>query len=188
MPVESRPQRPAIHPSADVSPDATIGRDTRIWSEAQIREGAAVGAGCNIGKGVYIDRDVRIGDRVKVQNRASIYRGVTLEDGVFVGPHVIFTNDRYPRAVGPSGRPLTDDDWSPLQTLVREGASIGASAVILAGLTIGRWSLVGAGAVVTKDVPDHALVVGHPARVRGYVCRCGHATPAEGASCKVCGW
>lgn len=177
-----------IHPSADVAPEARIGPGTRIWNEAQVREGAVVGADCNIGKGVYIDRDVVVGDRVKIQNRVSLYRGVTIEDGVCIGPHVSFTNDLYPRAVHPDGRPRTDDDWEPVPTLVREGASIGAGAVILGGVTIGRWALVGAGAVVTRDVPDHALVLGNPARPVGYVCVCGHrlAQEGDGWRCPAC--
>ncbi len=162
-----------IHPTADVSPEARIGQGTRIWHQAQVREGAVIGARCNIGKGVYIDRDVVIGDRVKVQNRASIYRGVTIEDGVYIGPHVAFSNDTYPRAVNPDGSAKSDDDWHLVPTLVRVGASIGAGAVVLPGVTIGRWALVGAGAVVTRDVLEQALVVGNPARVAGRVCICG---------------
>ncbi len=110
-----------IHPTAEVSPEARIGPDTDIWNEAQVREGAVIGADCNIGKGVYIDKDVVVGDKVKIQNRASLYRGVTVEDGVFIGPHVSFTNDRYPRSITPEGRVRTDDDWEPEPTLVRHG-------------------------------------------------------------------
>jgi UDP-2-acetamido-3-amino-2,3-dideoxy-glucuronate N-acetyltransferase len=169
-----------IHPTADVSTDARIGRDTRIWHQAQVREGASIGAQCTIGKGVYIDRDVVVGDRVKIQNRASLYRGVTIEDGVYIGPHVSFANDRYPRAVTPDGDPQTDSDWQLLPTLVREGASIGAGAVVLPGVTIGRWAMVGAGAVVTRDLPDHALAAGNPARAIGYACACGRRLDREG--------
>jgi acetyltransferase-like isoleucine patch superfamily enzyme len=177
-----------IHPSADVSPKALIGPGTRIWNEAQVREGARVGADCNIGKSVYIDRDVVIGDRVKVQNRASIYRGVTIEDGVFIGPHVSFTNDRYPRAVHQDGRVRTDDDWEPVATLVRAGASIGAGTIIIAGVTIGRWAMIGAGAVVTRDVPDQGLVIGNPAELMGWVCLCGRRLARESSSwrCTAC--
>jgi acetyltransferase-like isoleucine patch superfamily enzyme len=163
-----------IHPSADVSPDARIGAGTSVWNEAQVREGACVGTECNIGKGVYIDRDVVVGDRVKIQNRASLYRGLTVESGVFIGPHVAFTNDRYPRAVRhQNGRVRTDADWQEEPTRVCEGASIGAGAVIVCGVTIGRWAMVGAGAVVTRDVPEQGLVVGNPAELMGWVCRCG---------------
>jgi UDP-2-acetamido-3-amino-2,3-dideoxy-glucuronate N-acetyltransferase len=162
-----------IHPTAEVSPLAKVGPNTTIWNEVQVREGAVVGADCNIGKGVYIDRDVVVGNKVKIQNRASLYRGVTIEDGVFIGPHVAFTNDRYPRAITPDGRPRGDDDWQPEPTLVRYGASIGAGSIIVLGVTIGRWAMVGAGSLVTRDVPDQALVKGNPARVTGYVCSCG---------------
>ena len=169
-----------IHPSADVSTEARIGPETRIWHEAQVREGATIGSRCVIGKGVYIDRDVVVGDRVKVQNRASLYRGVTIEDGVYIGPHVSFTNDSYPRAVDPDGRSLADGDWEVVPTLVREGASIGAGAVIVCGVTIGKWALVGAGAVVTRDVPEHTLVTGNPARPTRRVCACGRPLDREG--------
>lgn len=180
-----------IHPSAEVSPDAKIGEKTVIWNEAQVRGGAVVGAECIIGKGVYIDRDVVVGNKVKVQNRASLYRGVTVEDGAFIGPHVAFTNDRYPRSITPDGRLRTDDDWEPEPTLVRYGASIGAGSVILLGVTIGRWAMVGAGSLVTHDVPDHALVKGSPARVTGYVCCCGRPLRYDAACahwlCDACG-
>jgi len=169
-----------IHPTAEVSPEARIGRGTRIWHEAQVREGAVVGADCNIGKGVYIGPGVVVGERVKIQNRASLYPGLTVEDGVFIGPHVVFANDRYPRSITPEGRLLTDADWEPGATLVRHGASIGAGAVIICGLTIGCWALVGAGALVTHDVPDHGLVMGAPARLVGYVCDCVRKLEPEG--------
>jgi len=182
-----------IHPTAEVSPLAKVGPNTNVWNEAQVREGAVVGADCNIGKGVYIDRDVVVGNKVKIQNRASLYRGVTIEDGVFVGPHVAFTNDRYPRAITPDGRPRSDDDWQPEPTLVRYGASIGAGSVIVLGVTIGRWAMVGAGSLVTRDVPDQALVKGNPARVTGYVCSCGRPLALSGKGrtqdewhCAVC--
>jgi acetyltransferase-like isoleucine patch superfamily enzyme len=180
-----------IHPTAEVSPKAKIGDETNIWNEAQVREGAVIGAGCNIGKGVYIDRDVVIGDKVKIQNRASLYRGVTVEDGVFIGPHVSFTNDRYPRSITPGGRLRTDDDWEPEPTLVRYGASIGAGSVIILGVTVGRWAMVGAASLVTHDVPDHALVKGSPARIAGYMCCCGRPLRYNSACgswlCAACG-
>ncbi len=182
-----------IHPTAEVSPLAKVGPNTNVWNEAQVREGAVVGADCNIGKGVYIDRDVVVGNKVKIQNRASLYRGVTIEDGVFIGPHVAFTNDRYPRAITPDGRPRGDDDWQPEPTLVRYGASIGAGSIIVLGVAIGRWAMVGAGALVTRDVPDQALVKGNPARVTGYVCSCGRPLAPAGKGgaqdewrCAVC--
>lgn len=162
-----------IHPTAEISPLATIGAGAKIWHHAQVRERARIGTDCIIGKGVYIDSDVVIGDRVKIQNGVSVYRGVTIEDGVFVGPHVCFTNDRVPRALTLDGNLKNDADWELGKTLVRVGAALGAGAVILCDLVIGRYALVGAGAVVTHSVPDHGLVVGNPARLVGYVCRCG---------------
>ncbi len=172
-----------VHPSADVSSLAVVAEGTRIWQQAQIRERAHIGSDCIIGKGVYVDTDVNIGDHVKVQNYVSIYRGVTLEDGVFVGPHACFTNDKLPRAITTAGTLKTDADWIVSPTLVRYGASIGAGAVILPGITVGRFAMVGAGSVVTRDVPDHALVVGNPARRVGWVCACGHRLqePAQDA-------
>jgi UDP-2-acetamido-3-amino-2,3-dideoxy-glucuronate N-acetyltransferase len=161
-----------IHPTAEVSPDAQVGAGTRIWRQAHIREYARIGEQCNIGKGVYIDAHVHIGSNVKIQNHTSIFEGVTLEDGVFIGPHVCFTNDLAPRAITPDGRLKSADDWTITPTLVRYGASIGAGAVIVCGITIGTFALVGAGAVVTRNVPPHALVFGNPARQHGYVCRC----------------
>lgn len=154
-----------IHDSAYVE-DAVIGDGTNIWHFVHVRDGARIGSNCNIGKGVYIDTGVVIGDNCKIQNFATLYQGVTLENDVFVGPHVCFTNDVYPRAA------LWDE--SRLEaTCVREGASIGANATILAGVTIGRHAMVGAGAVVTRDVPDHALMLGNPAELNGFMCRCG---------------
>ena len=182
-----------IHPKAEVSPAAKIGPDTRIWSGVQVREGAVVGAECNIGKDVYIDKDVVVGNKVKIQNRASLYRGVIIEDGVFIGPHVTFTNERYPRSITPEGRVRTEDDWEPEPTLVRYGASIGAGSIIVLGITIGRWAMAGAGSLVTRDVPDQALVKGSPARVTGYVCECGRRLlPVEQGApnqwrCPACG-
>jgi acetyltransferase-like isoleucine patch superfamily enzyme len=177
-----------IHPTADVSPRANLGAGTRIWHEAQVREGARLGESCIVGKGAYIDFDVHIGSRVKIQNRASIYHGTTIEDGAFIGPHVVFTNDLRPRSINPDGSLKSDDDWTVGETVVRYGASIGAGSVILPGVTIGRFALVGAGAVVTRSVPDHAIVVGNPARRVGHACACGAKLALEGAvaTCPVC--
>jgi UDP-2-acetamido-3-amino-2,3-dideoxy-glucuronate N-acetyltransferase len=161
-----------VHPTAEVSPDARVGAGTRIWRQVQVREHAQIGESCNIGKGVYIDVHVRIGSKVKIQNHVSVFEGVTLEDGVFVGPHVCFTNDLLPRAITPDGELKSADDWEITPTLVKYGASIGAGSVIICGITIGEFALIGAGSVVTRDVPAHALVLGNPARLRGYVCRC----------------
>jgi UDP-2-acetamido-3-amino-2,3-dideoxy-glucuronate N-acetyltransferase len=164
---------PFVHPSADVSPRVTIGPGTRIWHQAQVREGAHVGAHCIVGKGAYVDFDVVIGDNVKIQNGVYVYHGVTVEDGVFLGPGVILTNDKLPRAINPDGTLKTDDDWEVSSIVIRRGASIGAGAVVLPGVTVGEFALVGAGAVVTRDVPAQGLVYGNPARLHGYVCRCG---------------
>ena len=180
-----------IHPTADVSPRATLGPGTKVWHQAQVREGAVLGSNCILGKGAYVDFDVQIGDNVKIQNRASVYHGVTLENGVFVGPHAIFTNDKQPRAINPDGSLKSDDDWELGLILVREGASIGAGAIIVTGVTVGRFAMVGAGAVVTRDVPDYGLVYGNPARLQGYVCPCGHKLqPTDNPKvwrCPLCG-
>jgi UDP-2-acetamido-3-amino-2,3-dideoxy-glucuronate N-acetyltransferase len=158
-----------IHPNAEVSPDAEIGDGSIIWRNVQIREQTRLGWNCIVGQSAYIDFAVVIGDNVKIQNNASLYHGLELEDGVFVGPHVIFTNDRIPRAINPDGSLKSADDWIVGRTRVCYGAAVGAGAVIVTGVTIGRWAMIGSGAVVTKDVPDHALVVGSPARILGYV-------------------
>lgn len=161
-----------IHPTAEVSPDASIGAETRIWRDVQVREGAVIGTNCTLSKGVYIDTHVQIGSNVKIQNYVSIFEGVTLEDGVFVGPHVCFTNDLFPRAITREGKLKGATDWTIMPTLVQHGASLGAGAIVRCGITIGTFALVGAGSVVTRDVPAHALVLGNPARPRGYVCYC----------------
>jgi acetyltransferase-like isoleucine patch superfamily enzyme len=180
-----------IHRTAEVESGAKIGPRTNIWHFAHVRDGAVVGAGCNIGYNVFIDSGAVVGSNVKIQNRVSIYRGVTLEDGVFIGPHVAFTNDKYPRAITPEGELVSEEDWTPVPTLVKYGASIGAGAVILAGVTIGRWALVAAGALVTKDVPDHGLVTGVPALLTGYACTCGRPLEEDESGwccyrCNVC--
>lgn len=168
-----------VHPSADVSDRASIGDGTKIWQRVQVREEARIGRECILGLGVYVDAHVVIGDRVKIQNYVSIYEGVTIEDGVFVGPHVVFTNDKLPRAINPDGTLKAVADWVISQTLVRAGASLGANATVVCGVTIGRWAMVGSGAVVTKDVPDFGLVVGNPARLIGSVCACGRRLPPD---------
>jgi acetyltransferase-like isoleucine patch superfamily enzyme len=158
-----------IHSSAVVETGATLGTGTKVWANVQVRTGAVVGRNCILGRNCFVDVDVVVGDNVKVQNNASLYEGVTLENGVFVGPHVIFTNDKVPRAINPDKSLKSADDWTLGRTVVQEGAAIGAGAVIVTGITIGRWSMVGSGAVVTRSVPDHALVLGNPARIVGWV-------------------
>lgn len=162
-----------IHPTAEVSPNAEIGSGTAIWHQVQVREGARIGVNCILSKGVYVDSGVIIGDNVKIQNYVSVYHGVTIEDGVFCGPHCVFTNDKAPRAINQDGSLKSGADWTISQTLVRRGAAIGANATIVCGITVGRWAMIGAGAVVTRDVPDYGLVLGNPARLRGFVCSCG---------------
>jgi UDP-2-acetamido-3-amino-2,3-dideoxy-glucuronate N-acetyltransferase len=177
-----------IHSSAIVSPSAQIGSNSRIWHAVQIREGAVIGCNCIVGKDVYIDFDVRIGDNVKIQNGALIYHGVTIEDGVFIGPQACLTNDRHPRAITPDGLLKGNDDWTVGPITIRYGASLGACSVVLPNVTIGRFALVAAGAVVTRDVPDYGLVVGLPARLVGYACECGKVLhkDSSGWVCDIC--
>lgn len=162
------------HATADVSEGAEIGDGTVIWHQAQVREGAAIGRNCILGKGVYVDAGVTIGSSVKIQNYVSVFHGVVIEDGVFVGPHVCFTNDRRPRAVNPDLSLKAADDWVLVPTVVRRGASIGANATVVCGVTIGEWAMIGAGSVVSRSVPPYGLAIGNPARLRGFVCPCGH--------------
>lgn len=177
-----------VHPTAEIENAVTIGENTRIWHLCQVRRGATLGTDCVLGRGVFVDAGVQIGNGVKIQNYVSVFHGVTIEDGVFVGPHVCFTNDLLPRAVNVDFSLKDADDWTLTTTLVRAGASIGANATILCGVTIGRWAMIGAGSVVTRDVPDHGLVVGNPARLIGYVCACGERQPTLEAAlhCEKC--
>lgn len=161
-----------IHPTAEVSASAHLGEGTSIWNQCQIRERVSIGENCILGKDVYVDFDVEIGNNVKIQNGALVYHGVTIEDGVFIGPGAIFTNDKAPRAINPDGTLKSDADWVVGPITVCYGASIGAGAIVLPNVTVGRFALVGSGAVVTKDVPAHGLVMGNPARLAGYVCAC----------------
>lgn len=162
-----------IDPTATVEVGATIGAGTRIWSYVQVRPGSVIGTNCVFGRNSFVDVDVTVGDNVKVQNNASLYEGVRVADGAFIGPHVVFTNDRVPRAVNPDGSLKSTEDWELSQTFVDVGASLGAGVVVVTGVTVGRWALVGSGSVVTKSVPDHALALGNPARVVGWVSAAG---------------
>ena len=162
-----------ISETADVDVDVSIGSGTRVWHLAQIREKAVIGSDCIIGRGVYIGPEVKIGNNVKIQNHALIYDPAEIDDGAFIGPAAVLTNDIYPRSVDPTGELKNSQGWESSGVRVRMGASIGARAVVLAGIEIGAWSLVGAGSVVIRDVPDHALVVGNPAKQIGWVGRLG---------------
>ncbi len=162
-----------IHSTADVSPEAKIGEGTKIWHFAQVRESAVIGENCIIGKNTYVDHDVEIGNNVKIQNNCSIYYGAIIEEGVFLAPHVILTNDKLPRAINPDGSLKTAKDWQVGRIVIKEGASIGTNSTLLTDIIIGRWVLIGAGSVVTKSIPDHGLAFGIPAKLKGFVCKCG---------------
>ncbi|MDM8083241.1 acyltransferase [Cellulomonas cellasea] len=170
-----------IAPGADVDERATLGPGARVWHMAQIREDAVVGADCVIGRGAYIGPGVQVGDRCKIQNHALVYEPAVLEDGVFIGPGVVLTNDHLPRAVNPDGSLKTGDDWHAVGVTVRAGAAVGARAVCVAPVVIGRWAMVAAGAVVTRDVPDFALVAGVPARWVRWIGRTGEALVSDDA-------
>ncbi len=163
-----------IHSSADVSAKAKIGSNTKIWHQSQVRENAIIGENCILGKNVYIDHDVKIGNNVKIQNNSSVYSGSIIEDGVFIGPHVCLTNDKTPRAITPDGKLKTENDWKVGKITVKKGASVGAGSVVLPGVVVGEFVMVGAGSVVTKDVPNFALVYGNPAKVAGKVDKNGN--------------
>ena len=165
---------------AQIAPDVVLGSGTRVWELAKIREGVRIGSDCIIGRGVYIGVDVRLGDRCKVQNNALIYDPADLGDGVFVGPGAILTNDRLPRAISPSGILKRSNDWEPVGVSIATGASIGAGAICVAPVRIGAWAMVAAGSVVIRDVPDHALVGGNPARFIGWVGRDGRRMTVDG--------
>lgn len=162
-----------VQPTAQVHETAEIGAGSSVWELAQIREDARLGEGCVIGRGAYVGTGVRIGDNVKLQNYALVYEPAELGDGVFVGPAVVLTNDHNPRSVDPEGKLKRGGDWEAVGVKVGEGASLGARSVCVAPVRVGRWAMVAAGAVVTRDVPDFALVVGVPARQIGWVGRAG---------------
>lgn len=159
--------------SADVADTAVIGDGSSVWHLAQVREDAVLGSNCIVGRGAYIGTGVRLGDNCKVQNYALVYEPAVLSDGVFIGPAAVLTNDTYPRAVNPDGSLKSAHDWEAVGVMVGRGAAIGARAVCVAPVVIGEWAMVAAGAVVTRDVPAHALVAGVPARQIGWVSRAG---------------
>jgi UDP-2-acetamido-3-amino-2,3-dideoxy-glucuronate N-acetyltransferase len=173
-----------VHETACVDQPCEIGARTKIWHFSHVMPHAWIGADCTIGQNVFIASRVRIGNNVKIQNNVSVYEGVVLEDDVFCGPSMVFTNVNTPRSAVPRNRP---EDYSV--TLVRRSASIGANATIICGHTIGEFAFVGAGAVVTNDVPARTVVFGNPARVRGFVCECGGmlSLASEPARCPACG-
>jgi UDP-2-acetamido-3-amino-2,3-dideoxy-glucuronate N-acetyltransferase len=164
------------HETANIATTAKIGKGTKIWVNSQIRENALIGENCIISKDTYIDVGVAIGNHCKIQNGVSIYQGVIIKNNVFVGPNVTFTNDKLPRAF--------NEKWKISKTKVNEGASIGANATIMCGISIGKYAMVGAGSVVLKDVADYSLVVGNPATHIGYVCQCGQRLHSN--KCQSC--
>lgn len=175
-----------VVPSADVDPTAQLGDGTSVWHLVQVRERAVIGESCVIGRGAYIGTGVTMGDGCKIQNYALVYEPAVLEAGVFVGPAAVLTNDTYPRAVNPDLTPKSAHDWEPVGVTLREGAAVGARAVCVAPVTVGRWATVAAGAVVTQDVPDFALVAGVPARRIRWVGRAGVPLQDAGDGRWVC--
>ncbi len=161
-----------IHDTAEVSPKVKIGKNTKIWHYTLIRENVRIGKNCIFGKGVYVDQGVQIGSNVKIQNNSNIYQGVTIENNVFIGPAVTLTNDKFPRSTTPEGILKTEKEWLISKSVVKKGASIGAGSIILPGVSIGDFALIGAGSIVTKSLPAHALALGNPARIIGFVCKC----------------
>jgi len=168
-----------VHPTAVIDDNVIIGEDTRIWHFSHVLSGSSIGKRCNIGQNVMIDRDVVIGNACKIQNNVSIYKGVTLEDEVFCGPSMVFTNVFNPRA-----HIRRMSELRP--TLVKKGATLGANCTIVCGNTIGRYAFIGAGSVVTHDVPDHALMMGNPAKQTGWMCTCGNRLDDK-HHCPACG-
>ena len=169
-----------VHPTSIVDEDVVVGEGTKIWHFCHIQSGARIGERCSFGQNVNVSNHVKVGNGCKVQNNVSLYEGVELEDDVFCGPSCVFTNDLTPRAKYPKGHAAY------LRTVVHRGASIGANATIVCGHHIGEWALIGAGAVVTSDVPAHALMLGVPARRCGWACECGEILGAD-LSCQKCG-
>jgi acetyltransferase-like isoleucine patch superfamily enzyme len=171
---------PKLDPTSEVAADAEIGEGTVVWGLAQVREGAVLGAECVIGRGAYVGAGVHLGDRVKVQNLAQVYEPAAVEDGVFIGPAAVLTNDENPRAIRPDGSRVDASQWEPVGVTLRRGCSVGARAVCVAPVEVGRWAMVAAGAVVVHDVPDFALVAGTPARRIGWVGPAGRRLLDEG--------
>jgi len=154
-----------VDPTAIIDDGVSLGDATKVWHFVHIMSGAEIGKNCVVADYVYVGRAVKIGDNVKLENRATVFEGVTIENNVFVGPHVSFTNDFYPRSF--------NKEWKTVPTHVKQGSSIGAASVIVCGVTIGEYAMIGAGSVVTCNIPPHALAYGNPAKVRGFVCKCG---------------
>ena len=169
-----------VHPTSVIDERVFMGKGTKIWHFCHFQSGAIVGENCSFGQNVNVSNNVRVGNGCKVQNNVSLYEGVELEDGVFCGPSCVFTNDLTPRAEYPKGREAYR------KTLLKRGASVGANATIVCGHTVGKWAMIAAGAVVTSDVPDHALMMGVPARIRGWVCECGDVL-SDDLVCDRCG-
>lgn len=168
-----------IDKTALIHSSAKIGVGTIVWGLTQMREGVVIGKECIIGRNVYIDKKVIIGNRVKIQNNALIYSPARIADNVFIGPGVILTNDKYPRSVTPQGDLKSGDSWKAKGVVIEEGASIGGGTVIIAGVKIGKWALIGAGSVVTKNIPEYTLAVGNPARILGKVNKFGERKKIE---------
>ncbi len=187
-PLRNDTEQPAtiIAATADVDPSARVGGGSQLWHLAQLRENVTIGSGCIIGRGAYLGPGVVLGNNCKVQNHALVYEPAVLEDGVFVGPAAVFTNDEFPRAINPDGSRKNADDWNVVGVTVRKGASIGARAVCIAPIEIGAWALVAAGAVVTRDVAPFAIVAGVPARRVGWVGRAGVPLELQADGCYVC--
>ncbi len=169
-----------VHESSYIDDNVSIGEGTKIWHFCHVQSGAVIGSNCSLGQNVNVSSNVKIGNGCKIQNNVSLYEGIELEDDVFCGPSCVFTNDLTPRAKYPKGR----ENYK--KTFVCEGASIGANATIVCGHTIGKWAMIASGAVVTKDVPDHALMMGIPAQQRGWVCECGQVLTNK-KPCATCG-
>lgn len=175
-----------VHRTAEVQKRAEIGKGTKIWQNCQILKGAKIGEHCNIGHNCFVSSRAKLGNGVKLESNIDIWDLITLEDYVFIGPSVVFTNDKNPRAKYPKSKYPQYGRWLPV--LVKTGATIGANATIICGNTIGRWAMIGAGSVVTKDIPDYAIAVGVPAKTRGWVCECGNKLEFKKgkAACRIC--